>query len=330
MISIKNLERVFMENIVGDHMLNGWSARKKKTVSFIIPTINHVELVENCVQSLVQSLERKEHKIEIIVVDDGSSPGVQQDLEEALAAKPVRLICNNQNTGFATTVNRGAAQAGGDYICLVNNDVTFPNDTWLDHMLKGAEVSRASVVGARLLYPNGLLQHAGVYYLPESRTFDHQYRFRPGDYKPAIVNQEALAVTGALLLIDRGIWEELGGMDENFFIALEDVDFSLRAWEIGRKVIYQGDSVAVHHEGLTRGNSIANKDPFWLGLELRGTDYFFSKWGKKLSHLARIYRKKKRLMPAGASASQEQALIWQQLSGKGRLLMLVNEKDSQK
>ena len=101
--------------------------------------------------------------------------------------------------------------------------------------------------------------------------------------KTATGLKEALAVTGALMLVENRLWQELGGMDENFFIALEDVDFSLRAWEKGRRVIYQGASVAVHHEGLTRGNTPANKDPFWFAQELRGLEYFFGKWGRKLS-----------------------------------------------
>lgn len=290
---------------------------KRVLVSFVIPTINQVELVRNCVKSLVNSLAKKIYDIEVIVVDDGSPPRIQQGLKEALATEPVHLLCKNQNTGFASTVNQGAAAAGGEYICLVNNDVTFPNDTWLDHLVKAAKLFNAGVVGACLLYPNGLIQHAGVYYLPKLKTFDHELRFQPFTSKTAATTKEALAVTGALMLVERGLWRELEGMDENFFIALEDVDFSLRAWEKGRKVVYQGESVAVHHEGLTRGNTPANKDPFWFAQELRGINYFFEKWGRKLSMLERV-QKNRRFARKGISSTQAQAIIWQSLTGKKR------------
>lgn len=291
---------------------------KRMLVSFVIPTINQVELVSNCVKSLVDSLAKKNYDLEVIVVDDGSPPRIQQELKEALATEPVRLLCKNRNTGFASTVNQGAAVATGEYICLVNNDVTFPNDTWLDHLVKAAKLFNAGVVGACLLYPNGLIQHAGVYYLPKLRTFDHELRFQPFTGQTATTTKEALAVTGALMLVERGLWHELAGMDENFFIALEDVDFSLRAWEKGRKVVYQGESVAVHHEGLTRGNTPANKDPFWFAQELRGLEYFFGKWGRKLSMLERVVQKNRRFARKGNSTTQAQALIWQSLTRKKR------------
>lgn len=287
-------------------------------VSLVIPTINQVELVENCVESLLNSLAEKEYDLEVIVVDDGSPPRIQQELRAALAAKPVRLFCKSGNTGFAATVNQGAALAGGEYICLVNNDVTFPNDSWFDHLVKAAKLYNAGVVGACLLYPNGLIQHAGVYYLPRLRTFDHEGRFQPLTAKTATGPKEALAVTGALMLVESGVWQELGGMDENFFIALEDVDFSLRAWEKGRRVIYQGASVAVHHEGLTRGNTPMNKNPYWFAREQQGIEYFFAKWGPKLSRLERLYQKDRRSLQKGASPTQTQAMIWQSLAGRER------------
>ena len=121
-------------------------------------------------------------------------------------------------------------------------------------MLKEIEKPGAGVVGARLLYPSGRLQHAGIVYLPRARRFDHEYRHRPGNYPPALETTEVLGVTGALMLVEKGFWDKLGGMDEQFFLSWEDVDFSLRAWAAGRRVLYTGQAYAVHPEGTTRAN----------------------------------------------------------------------------
>lgn len=282
---------------------------KKIRVSLIIPTVNQVALVQQCLTSLITNTKLENNLYEIIVVDDGSSREQQNELKKVLAPFSVRLIINNKNYGFAVTVNKGAACSNGDYLCLVNNDIIISETSWLELMLQEIRKFKVGVVGARLLYPDGRIQHGGVYYLPEHKTFDHEYRFLPGHFTPASRTGEALGVTGALMLIDKNLWVKLGGMCEQFFIALEDVDFCLRSWEAGWRVIYCGAAVAVHYEGLTRGNNISNKDPFWLRKEIEGQHVFFKIWQKKLSLLKRIGRINQKNY-SSKSISQEQALQW--------------------
>lgn|GEM_PF-1018447 len=263
----------------------GLENRRQPVVSIIIPTVNQVELVEKCIVSLLKSGPSAVYPWEMIVVDDGSPRRLQDDLRDLLRPYPVRLLAKEKNTGFAATVNAGAAAGRGNFLCLVNNDVFFSQKNWLDYMMREVLKSRVGVVGSRLLYPDGRIQHGGIFYLPAQRIFDHEYRYRPGNHPPALRCREVLGVTGALMLVNRVLWEKLGGMDERFFIALEDVDFSLRTWERGWRVVYTGSAFAVHYEGYTRGRGFTDKNPFWLAKEMKSMERFFQKWLGRLSLL---------------------------------------------
>lgn len=300
----------------------GKALDQKIRVSLIIPTVNQVEPVKKCLDSLYGTLATFKDSFEVIIVDDGSSRELQKQLKEALSPYPVSLITKRENEGFSRTVNIGGAAGRGDYLCLVNNDIVFFQRNWLDLMLKEVKKPGVGVVGARLLYPDGRIQHGGIYYLPKSRSFDHEYRYKPGNYPPALKSREVLGVTGALMLIDRLLWKKLGGMDEQYFIALEDVDFSLRTWAEGRKVVYAGEVVAFHHEGLTRGNNFSNKNPFWLEKEMEGMKKFFRKWQGKLSSLSIMERTGSR--SENLSLSQWQAKQWEKKFNRETVIKAFN------
>jgi GT2 family glycosyltransferase len=246
-------------------------------VSVVIPTVNQVDLVKQCLNSFFDSNPSSIYPYEVIVVDDGSSPEIQHRLREAISVYPVQLITQPQNSGFSKTVNRGAAAARGRYICLLNNDVTFIQKNWLDIMMSDSHRVKAGIIGPRLLYPNGTIQHGGIIYTPATGGFDHEYRHQPGNYPPALKTREVLGVTGALMLINRELWNLLGGMDERFFVGMEDIDFSLRAWEEGWRIYFSGAAVAVHPEGFTRGN-----DTYWRNKGLESGHQFYLKWHRKL------------------------------------------------
>lgn len=251
-------------------------ASKADLVSVIIPTIHQTDLVEQCIQSLRRYTDWD--NLEVIIVDDGSSANTQNTLKQIAADNECRIILKSTNTGFAATVNRGVHEAKGRYFCLVNNDVTFTDSEWLQHMVETAVQPRCGIVGARLLYPDGRIQHGGVYFLARARVFDHRYRYLPADYGPAKATQEVLAVTGALMLVHQGVWRQLEGMSEEFFIALEDVDLCLRARKKGWRILYCGEAVAVHAEGATRGTTPQNKNPEWYRRELEGYNVFRRRW----------------------------------------------------
>ncbi|HEX3047078.1 MAG TPA: glycosyltransferase family 2 protein [Bacillota bacterium] len=283
-------------------------------ISIIIPTVNQVELVRNCLASLAASQPSVLYPYEIIVVDDGSPPEIQQGLREVIKPYGARLVTLPNNSGFSTTVNRGVAQSKGGYICLLNNDVTLVQRNWLDLMMADALRSRVGVVGPRLLYLNGLIQHGGLIYLPQSGGFDHEYRSFPGDYPPATHSREVLGVTGALMLINRRLWDALGGMDERFFVGMEDIDFSLRTWEKGWRIYYTGGAFAIHPEGTTRGH-----DPYWRAKGAESGVRFQQKWQRKLYLLRNACRVNEgtRFGQAARSVSEEQAIRWRKLVTRG-------------
>ena len=212
------------------------------------------ELLMRCLVSLTQTAP----DVTALVVDDGSP-----NRELAAQLKPltdevgVRLIEKPENTGFAKTAKLGlevARDEGADAL-LVNQDIQFIRPGWFEAMdaCVGPDGRAASVVGAKLLFPNLLLQHAGVYYSRLYRLFDHRWRMGPADLPEADV-PAAVPVTGALQLIRHDCLVEVGLYDDAFDMGWEDVDYCLRTFAAGRHCMYEPKAVAVHHESVIRGN----------------------------------------------------------------------------
>jgi GT2 family glycosyltransferase len=191
-----------------------------------------------------------------LVVDDGSPA---RELVEMLRAATqelgFELVAKDANEGFARTVNVGMRRAleQGRDVVLVNADLEFTEAGWLEAMVARTDTQGrpAAVVGARLLYPNGCIQHAGVFFSFRARSWWHRYQYAPADVLEA--QQPALCpVTGALQLIRHSALEALGLYDEGFRMGFEDLDFCLRAFDAGLECIYEPTVCAVHHESVFR------------------------------------------------------------------------------
>jgi O-antigen biosynthesis protein len=200
----------------------------------------------------------------VLVVDDGSP---ERSLVTQLAAATeelgYELIAKEENEGFSRTVNVGlrrALETGRDAV-LVNADIEFHEAGWLDRMVARTDTQGrpAAVVGARLLYPNGCIQHAGVFFAPRTRAFWHRCQYGPGNLPEALVPVRC-PVTGALQLIRHETLEAVGLYDEGFRMAYEDVDYCLRVFESGRDCIYEPSVCAFHHESVFRGRATPKID----------------------------------------------------------------------
>jgi GT2 family glycosyltransferase len=195
----------------------------------------------------------------VLVVDDGSPErSLVEQLAVAASELGYELIAKEENEGFSRTVNVGlrrALETGRDAV-LVNADIEFHEAGWLDRMVARADTKGrpAAVVGARLLYPNGCIQHAGVFFAPHSRAFWHRCQYAPSNLPEALMPVRC-PVTGALQLIRHEALETVGLYDEGYRMAYEDVDYCLRVFEHGLECIYEPAVSAHHLESFFRGQA---------------------------------------------------------------------------
>lgn len=222
----------------------------------IVPTymrnIKDLELTIKCITSLRMTAPQAD----IYIVDDNSpSSKAYESLRTQQYHVGFDIVSNRENSGFAKTVNRGLALArdeGRDAV-LVNADIEFFEKGWLDTMMNTAAATGAYVVGGLLLYPNGFIQHAGIYYSVIHRWFDHRYRLAPGNL-PAAKQGVVCPVTGALQLIRNESLNLIGLYDEDFTMGYEDVDYCLRVFENGRLCLYDPEVRAIHYESAFGGS----------------------------------------------------------------------------
>jgi GT2 family glycosyltransferase len=219
------------------------------TCSIIIPVYGKASLTRRCLDTL---LARESGKVdfEVIVVDDASKDMTPQLL--AGYGNRIRVVTHPTNTGFATAVNDGAAIALGQYMVFLNND-TIPQSGWLDALVRYAENHpQAAVVGCKLLWPTGTIQHAGVV-VCQDRFVTHIYAGFPADHPAVNKSRRFQIVTAACALMRRKPFEELAGFDTAFRNSYEDVDLCLRLGERGYEVHYCHESVLYHLESVSEG-----------------------------------------------------------------------------
>jgi GT2 family glycosyltransferase len=217
-------------------------------VSIVVPVHGRAGLTRRCLDALLA--EPGVAEAEIVVVDDGSP-----DETPALLAgygDAIRVHRRPQAGGFATACNEGAALTRAPLLLFLNND-TLGEPGWLATLLAEADAHpEAAALGAKLLFPDGSVQHAGVA-IGRDGLPRHLYAGFPADH-PAVNRSRAFqAVTGACLLVRRDAWEQAGGFDAGYRNGLEDVDLCLRLGELGHAVRCCHDSVLVHLESPTRG-----------------------------------------------------------------------------
>ena len=217
--------------------------------SIIIPVWNKFELTIQCLTQLARVT--KDVRFELIVVDNASTDGTSAFL--AGIGGNVQIITNQSNLGFAKACNQGAKAARGPYLVFLNND-TIPTERWLEALVEEVETNpEVAVVGSKLLYPNGTVQHAGV---ALSRFFETPYHLYAGaaSQLPAVnKRREFNAVTGACMLVRKEAFEAVDGFYEGYINSFEDIDLCLKIRQKGGRIVYQPKSVLYHLESQTPG-----------------------------------------------------------------------------
>ncbi len=223
-------------------------------VSILIPTRDRADLLEKCIDSIL-TLTSYPH-FEIIVIDNGSQEPNTHQLFERLKTIGIRLVHDPRPFNYSALNNHAAQLADGQYLCLLNNDIEIVTPDWLEEMMGFATQSEIGAVGARLWYPDGTIQHAGVVIGlggVAGHPFLGLFKGDSGYFGRALVHQSYSAVTGACLLVRKSLFVELGGLDESLAVAFNDVDFCLRIHAAGYRNVWTPFAQMIHHESASRG-----------------------------------------------------------------------------
>jgi len=262
-------------------------------VSIIMPTGGNVSLIGKCLPGLFDRTTYQNFEL-IILHNTSTKPEVFPYLETVARDPRVKIIDSKGPFNFSRICNLGAAAARGEMLLFLNDDIEVIEPDWIEAMIQHAERPEVGIVGARLLYPDGTVQHAGIFWLPGEGGGRHSFRFAagsdPGYFGLAMTTRNVLAVTGACIMMRKSWFETIGRFDETHTIVNNDVDICLRSWSHGGRVIYEPAAALIHHETATRhdlpdeydvdgfwtrwGDLIAAGDPYYHPNLSRGGDIY--------------------------------------------------------
>jgi GT2 family glycosyltransferase len=227
-------------------------------VSIIIPNKDHSSDLKRCVNSIIERSTYKNY--EIIIVENNSTEKETFDLYKDLMeeSEKVKVVKYEGPFNYSAVNNFGVKEATGEYVLLLNNDTEVITLNWIEEMLMYAQRPDVGAVGAKLYYKDRTIQHAGVVIgLGAHRTAGHTHYKMPKDnlgYMGRLCYaQNVTAVTGACLLVKRSLYDELNGLDTDFQISLNDVDFCLRLREKGLLNVFTPFAELYHYESISRG-----------------------------------------------------------------------------
>lgn len=251
-------------------------------VSILIPTRDRVDLLRQCVESIARTTYPA---FEILILDnDSSDPETLAWLSDFDNGHDHRVVAAPGPFNYSAVNNLGAAEAKGELLLLLNNDTEIIEGDWLSEMVRWALQPEIGAVGAKLLYPDDTIQHAGIV-LGLGGLAGHGHLHEPananGYFSRLVLSHEVGAVTGACLLTWRATWDGLGGLDESLAVAFNDVDYCLRVrHEAGQRIIWTPEATLYHHESVSRG---AEDDPAKVERFNGEVDRVLERWSGELA-----------------------------------------------
>jgi glycosyltransferase involved in cell wall biosynthesis len=250
---------------------------RRPLVSILIPSKDAQPTLEACLKSLERSAYRD---FEVLVIENNSTEKATFDYYRQLASKPeVRVLTWDGPFNYAAINNWGAAQARGEVLLLLNNDTEAINPDWMERMLEHAIHEEVGGVGAKLFFPDGTIQHAGVVVgLGGVANHGHQGfpAEDPGDRARLFVTHNVSAVTAACLMLRKDVFDSVEGFDERFAVAFNDVDLCLKIRARGKYLIWTPFAQLWHHESKTRGREDTPDKKKRFAGEIK---LFYEKWG---------------------------------------------------
>ena len=225
-------------------------------VSIIIPTRNQKMILEKCIDSLTSLTDYEPY--ELLVVDNGSDEEETLQYLEKLKADPrITVLDYPWPFNYSAINNFAVKKARGAVLCLLNNDIEIINGDWLKIMVSLAVRPETGAIGAKLLYPDHRIQHAGVI-LGLGGVAGHAYLLKDENYigqmGRALLMQNYSAVTAACMVVEKAKYEQVGGFNENELkIAFNDIDFCIRLMQAGYRNVWTPEAKLIHHESVSRG-----------------------------------------------------------------------------
>ncbi|MBQ3967062.1 MAG: glycosyltransferase family 2 protein [Lachnospiraceae bacterium] len=257
--------------------------KEKPLVSIIIPNKDHIEDLKRCIYS-IKNLDTYKN-IEILIVENNSENDETFAAYEELASldSRIRVVGYEGSFNFAAINNLGAQNAKGEYLLLLNNDTELISPDLITSMAGYMKLPGVGIVGPRLLYPDRTIQHAGLLIGIDGAPH-HVFLGRPaedpGYMTRAIASQNMSGVTAACMLIKKSLYDLLGGMDERFVVAYNDVDLCLQAEKAGYLCVYDAFVSMIHYESSSRGYELSPAQKMRFEAE---RDLLQDKWGERLS-----------------------------------------------
>lgn len=252
-------------------------------ISIVIPNKDHVDDLKRCINSILEKSTYDNY--EIIVVENNSTDAKTFDYYKQLNENDKITVVTydagaDKGFNYSKVNNFGVRHAKGEYLLLLNNDIEVITVNWLEELLMYAQRKDVACVGAKLYYPNKTIQHAGVVLgLGAHRTAGHshymQHRENLGYMGRLCYTQNVSAVTGACLLVKKSIYDEVGGLGEDFAISLNDVDFCLKARQKGYLNVFTPFAELYHYESVSRGSDMSGDNAKRYNEE---SEYFRNKW----------------------------------------------------
>jgi ADP-heptose:LPS heptosyltransferase/GT2 family glycosyltransferase len=287
------LKRRGIEGTILDGCLPGVYRLKRAVltrglVSIIIPTVAARGLIKTAIETIREKTVYR--NFEIICLDN--IPATEPDWKKWLRENADKVVEIREKFNWSRFNNKGAKHASGEFLLFLNDDIEIHDPHWLDALLEHAQRPEVGVVGPQLLYPDGKVQHAGLFLSKVGGR--HAFRFsasdEPGPFGLALTQRNVIGVTGACMLMRRDAFEEVGGFDEAHSVVNNDLDYCLKARSKGQRVLYTPHTRIVHHELASRaaisdkydkagfvsqwGNTLQRGDPFFSPLlSLERDDY---------------------------------------------------------
>lgn len=259
-----------------------YHVKGRPLVSIIMPNKDNVAVLRACLESIFEKSTYRD--FEIIIMENGSVEQATFDYYAALqeAHDNIRIESFDAPFDFSQICNKGAQSAHGEYLLFMNNDMKVITDDFLENMLGYCQRDDVGAVGAKLLYPDDTIQHAGLAIAGTGVL--RLYRSIPDSFLgycgALVMAGDYSAVTAACMMTPHALFDDLGGFSEDFRVAFNDVDYCLRVRDAGYLVVYTPEAQLYHYESLTRGIDTDRNDGIRLARFVKEIALFHERWAR--------------------------------------------------